>query len=522
MESNAETLALCKRSEKAWTIAALHHSALREAYRWYMPRRYHDMQASGQEGNATKSAYDHLFDHTGIQSLEDAASQIAEAMHPWDQHWSRWAPKPSVHEDDREAVAEGAEDFTNACTSLINDSNFDSQAVAHHKEFLIGTGFLIGDKDPWHEGRIRWTASPAWQWAIEADASGRIQAMFRKMKIRARDLDATIPDADWSSEAKSKQKDAPDQEVDVEMAVYRVHDDPSGRVWHTVYYEVATKHEVWRWSERTSPVIVTRASPSAGMAWGDGPALRCLPAVKVANKVVELTLKNAAIAVTGIWQADDDGVLNPANVKLQPGAIIPKAVDSKGLQPLEAPGRFDVSQIVLENLRVEIRRTFYVTRIEEREMSATEYSGRVQQQLREQRGLYGQLKEFLDAVMHRVVDLGEQMGVIPATDIRQLTQVELTGPLAVDVRALAVDRFKQVVRDYQEIFGPELAVAMVKIEKAAPWLAQQRQSELDLTRPKSELEKLAADVNARLVEQVAGPADPMADPNAAAAMAMAA
>lgn len=520
MASDASEIeALCRRSDKAWNIADLHHSALREAYKWFMPRRWNDMNAAGKEGNAVSSAYDHLYDHTGVQSLEDAASQIAEAMHPWDQNWSRWSPKANVREDDREGVAEAAEDFTDVCTSLINASNFDSQAVAHHKEFLIGTGFLLADKDPWHEGRIRFTASPAWQWAIEADASGRIQAMFRRMKIRARDIESTIPGGTWSDDARGKQKDAPDQEIDVEMAVYWVLDD---RRWHTCYFEKATKHEVWRWAERTSPVIVTRASPSAGMAWGDGPALRALPAVKVANKIVELVLMNAAIAVTGIWQADDDGVLNPANVRLKPGAIIPKAVGSAGLTPLEAPGRFDVSQLVLEDMRVEIRRTFYVTRIEEREMSATEYSGRQQQQLREQRGLYGQLKEFLDAVMNRVVDLGEQMGVIQASNITALTQVELTGPLAVDVRALAVDRFKQTVRDYQEIFGPELAVAMVKIEKAAPWLAQQRQSELDLTRPEGELKKLADEINKRLVEQVAGPADPMADPNAAAAMGMAA
>ena len=78
--------------------------------------------------------------------------------------------------------------------------------------------------------------------------------------------------------------------------------------------------------------------------------MTALPDIKTANKVVELILKNASIAVTGIWLADDDGVLNPANVKLVPGSIIPKAVGSAGLTPLQAPGRFDVSQLVLDDL----------------------------------------------------------------------------------------------------------------------------------------------------------------------------
>src|SRR3546814_6808214 len=65
--------------------------------------------------------------------------------------------------------------------------------------------------------------------------------------------------------------------------------------------------------------------------------MKALPDIKTANKVVELILKNASIAVTGIWQADDDGVLNPATVRLVPGAIIPKAQGSAGLTPLAAP-----------------------------------------------------------------------------------------------------------------------------------------------------------------------------------------
>ncbi len=84
--------------------------------------------------------------------------------------------------------------------------------------------------------------------------------------------------------------------------------------------------------------------------------LNVLADIKTANKVVELILKNASIAVTGIWQAEDDGVLNPANIRLVPGAIIPKAVGSAGLTPLDAPGRVDVSQIVLERLQETIRR----------------------------------------------------------------------------------------------------------------------------------------------------------------------
>ena len=72
---------------------------------------------------------------------------------------------------------------------------------------------------------------------------------------------------------------------------------------------------------------------------GRGDVLTVLPDIKTLNKVVELTLKNAAIAVTGIWQAEDDGVtlqhyyvkpgiesvFTNSNITLQPAEYLPKS-----------------------------------------------------------------------------------------------------------------------------------------------------------------------------------------------------
>ena len=88
-----------------------------------------------------------------------------------------------------------------------------------------------------------------------------------------------------------------------------------------------------------SPAIAFRWLKAPGEIYGRGPVMKALPDIRTANKVVELVLKNASIAVTGIWQAEDDGVLNPDTVKLVPGAIIPKAPGSAGLTPLAARAR---------------------------------------------------------------------------------------------------------------------------------------------------------------------------------------
>ena len=106
-----------------------------------------------------------------------------------------------------------------------------------------------------------------------------------------------------------------------------------------------------------SPFVVFRWQKQSGEVYGRSPVMKSLPDIKTVNKIAELTLKNASISVTGIWQADDDGVLNPNNIRLVPGAIIPKAVGSNGLQPLKSPGEFNLSNMLIEPLQQRIRKS---------------------------------------------------------------------------------------------------------------------------------------------------------------------
>ena len=103
----------------------------------------------------------------------------------------------------------------------------------------------------------------------------------------------------------------------------------------------------------------------------------------------------ASIAVTGIWQADDDGVINPATIRLVPGAIIPKAVGSAGLTALANPARFDVSQLVLDDLRRRIRHALLVDRlgpVTGTRMTATEVVERSAEMARLLGATYGRLQ----------------------------------------------------------------------------------------------------------------------------------
>ena len=163
--------------------------------------------------------------------------------------------------------------------------------------------------------------------------------------------------------------------------------------------------------------------------------MKALPDIKTANKVVELVLKNASIAVTGIWQADDDGVINPATIKLVPGTIIPKAVGSAGLTPLETPGRFDVSELVLDQLRNRIRKALFVDQLGQvngPRMTATEVLERAAEMARILGATYGRLQsELLSPLVTRARGILARRGEIPDLPLdHRMVALEYKSPQA--------------------------------------------------------------------------------------------
>jgi hypothetical protein len=211
--------------------------------------------------------------------------------------------------------------------------------------------------------------------------------------------------------------------------------------------------------------------------------------------VVELILKNASITITGIWLADDDGVLNPANIKLVPGSIIPKAVGSAGLTPLQAPGRFDVSQLVLDDLRARIRHTLLTDRlgpVVNRKMTATEVLERSGEMTRLLGAMFGRLQaELLNPLVHRAVAILRRRGELPgfAVDGR-MVELQSRAPLA---RLQAREDVQNVLLWLETItrLGPE-ASQVLNLPEAARWLALMLGVPDDLVSEHTPLATLAA------------------------------
>lgn len=406
---------LLRRYAKAKQRRAAWEGHWQECYDFALPLRDAVLAAP----NPGEKKGDRLFDGTAPDAVDQlAASLLSELTPPWAQ-WFGLSAGADLDEDERQQVAQVLDRAGAVLRSHFDRSNF---AVEMHQCYLdVVTGgtasLLFEEAPPGEPSAFRFAAVPLGQVVLEEGGSGRLDTTFRRSELSLAGLEARFPAAPLPEALAKQAEDDPDRRFAVVEAV-----TPS-RNGHAYHYAAVLETEdgpeavLAEGRFEHSPFINFRWLKAPGETYGRSPVMKALPDIKTANKVVELVLKNATIAVTGIWQADDDGVLNPANIKLVPGTIIPKAVGSAGLQPLEAPGRFDISQLVLDDLRGRIRHALLADKLGQPDaprMTATEVLERSAEMARLLGATYGRLQcELLTPLILRAVAILRRRGEIP-------------------------------------------------------------------------------------------------------------
>ncbi|MDO9499371.1 portal protein [Falsiroseomonas sp.] len=427
-----------------------------------------------------------LFDATAADAAEQlAASLLAELAPPWSR-WFGLAPARRMAEGPAaQEAARLLEDTAETLQGHLDRSNFGLELHQAFLELVVtGTAVLLVEEAPPGEtSALRFTAVPLREAVLEEGASGRLDTVFRASRLTAAEIRARWPAALVA---------LPKQDGNAEPPLLRVVEAvwPDARAGHR-FAVVLDGGEgspellaEGRFSE--NPFIAFRWLKVPGETYGRGPVAKALPDIRTANKVVELILKNASIAATGIWQAEDDGVLNPATVRLVPGAIIPKAQGSAGLTPLAAPGNFDVSQLILQDLRTRIRGALLADRIaasDKAGMTATEVTERSAISVRLLGAIYGRLQaELLSPLVARCLSVLRRRGEVPALRADgQEARLVYASPLArVQARADASDTllFLQAAAG----LGAD-AAAVLDAPAAARWLARTLGAPAEIIRP---------------------------------------
>ena len=470
-----EAATLVERYRRAKARRATWEAHWQECYDFALPQRDTVTRDSVPGEKKTEK----LYDGTAPDAVDQlAASLLSELTPPWTR-WFGLAAGIDVAEGARAELGQDLDHSAEIIQSHLQRSNF---AVEMHQCYLdlvtVGTASLLFEESPPGERTaFRFTAVPLSQVVFEENAFGDLDTTFRRSELapsqyKERFPRAALPDGLDSIHTAN--------DADRKIAVIEAVVPEKGGFAYTALLEgyAATAGGVrilrkGRFNQ--SPYINFRWLKAPGEIYGRSPVMKCLPDIKTANKVVELVLKNASIAVTGIWQADDDGVLNPATIKLIPGTIIPKAVGSQGLTPLAAPGRFDTSELVLDKLRDRIRHALLADRLGEvrsPRMSATEVVQRTAEMNRILGATYGRLQSaLLTPLVLRAVAVLARRGAIPPVIVDgHRVELEYKSPLARQQAQIEVEstlRWLDTVRN----LGPE-ALNTIDSDRTARWLAR--------------------------------------------------
>ena len=205
--------------------------------------------------------------------------------------------------------------------------------------------------------------------------------------------------------------------------------------------------------------------------------MNALSAIKTSNLTIQLILENAQMAISGIYQMDDDGVVNPDTISLMPGTIIPKAPNSAGLQPIRAAGSFDVAQLILSDMRLNIKRALYNDMLgnpDRTPASATEIAERMADLSRRIGSAFGRLQaELVQPVLQRVVYILKKQGRIelPTINGREI-KVRSVSPLAQAQNQADITSIARWMELIQGNFGPQLLNLLIDSEEVASVLAK--------------------------------------------------
>ena len=449
-------------------------SLYEDAMEFALPQRnLYSGDYEGKTGGRKKMT--RVFDSTAINSTQRFANRLQSGIFPPQRKWCRLEPGSDIPVERRAEAQRALDLYNEKMFAVLKQSNFDIAMGEFLLDLSVGTAVMLvqpGDAI----SPINFIPVPQYLVSFEEGANGQVDNVYRRMRIKGESINQKWPEAKIDSELAKMIEEKPTEEVDlVEATVY---DYERGDYCYHVIHDKTKSELVYR-RMKTSPWVVSRYMKVAGEIYGRGPVLTALPDIKTLNKTLELLLKNASLAITGVYTAADDGVLNPNTVKIVPGAIIPVArnggAQGEALKPLPRAGDFNVSQIIINDLRANIKRTLLDESLPPDNMSArsaTEVVERMKELAQNLGSAFGRLiNETMIPIVSKILEVMDGAGLIdlPLRVNGLEVRVSPVSPLAMAQNMDEVNNIMQFMQIAQSM-GPEAAMA-IKASAAVDYIA---------------------------------------------------
>jgi len=479
---------ILKKYKEAQNIKDYWKDKFEEAYEYCLPNR----ESFYEEAPGQKRT-DKIFDETAVVGVQEFASRLQAGITPTFARWADFQAGSEIPQELKPNINLQLDKITDYVFQLLQQSNFNQEIHESFMDLAIGTGVMLVEEGD-AINPIKFTAVPLTRVCLNTGPDGMIDSVYRTRYCKAHEIKILYPKAvlpENFDPLRNKNK------IKIIEAVYKIHEENVEKYKmcivmenpkHILYEEMFT-------GEGSNPYLVFRWNKASGEVYGRGPVFNAMSAIKTCNLTIELILQNAQMSVSGVYTYEDDGVINPDNISLVPGSLIPVAPGSRGLLPIQSASNFDVAQLVLNDMRTNIKKALYMEalgRPEGTPMTATEVSERMADLSRQIGSSFGRLQsELITPLLKRIIRILSKQGRIdiPKVNGREV-KIAPRSPLA---QAQHMQDVSDVTR-FNEIiaanFGPQMINLIVDQNETAKYLAEKMNLPEKLIRNEEEQQEL--------------------------------
>lgn len=473
-----------------------------ECYRYAIPHR--DTWYGGKEGRPQDGD---IYDSTAIDSTVNFANMLHESLTPPEFRWFRFAPGSDVPHMEKERVQSLLDAVTERWFQLLWQTNFDTEINQSYQDLAVGTASLgIRDYDDPQEPATFVAVPPKETYMCEG-RQGFIDTVFREFELEPRQIKANWPRAnfDETQYVTNIRANGADNQGKLTVIEATYYDYMSRKAQYVVWLGSEDK-EILRKSLLYNNWITFRWNVVSGEIMGRGPLINALYDIKTLNKGVELVLKNASIAVSGIYTAVDDGVLNPETIELAPGIIIPVGANGgnfgRSLDVLPRSGDFSVAELVFPDLQQSIRRKLFdddLAPLDDAVRSSREVAMRQARLARKAGPNFGRMKtELIGNFVRSTTDMWIAKGLLPPFQIDgKLITIVHQSPIAqqqAEEDMLSMDKYLARLNAHT----PGLATAVVKPDEYAHYIAEKSGIPMKLIASRQEIQQISSAVTEQI------------------------
>ena len=407
-----------------------------------------------------------IYDGTALHALDLLSSSLhgmlTNAATPW---FSLRYKDPELSTDENNEWLESA---NQAMYIAFDRSNFQQEV---HELYLdlcaFGTACMFIEKD--NEDLLRFTTRHIKEIYVQENSKGRIDTVFRKCKMQARNVVEMFGEANVGRRITKLADEDPYMELDIIHAVmpndeanpYKM--DNKNMPFVSVYFDPEDMSEISVGGFEEFPYLIPRWSKSSNEVYGRSPSMIALADIKMLNKMSETTIRAAQKQIDPPLLVPDDSFILP--IKTTPGGLnFYRSGSRDRIEPLMIQANTPVGLNMEEQRRQAIRQAYFVDQLlmeQSVQMTATEVMKRNEEKMRLLAPVLGRLQaEMLRPLISRSFAILMRQGMLPPAPegLQGLEiDIEYVSPLAKAQRGQDVQAIVQAM----EILAPLNQVAPV-------------------------------------------------------------